>query len=147
MGSHAYWYTVSYQPQIDVALEELREREFRAGRYNPAMPFISFPITASSPAPGPRHRTIDDAVAAAEEDGTRSILDIQGLADEPDFAVAGPLREDQLDQYFGTQTPSAAQVEASLDFLEEVDRGQAVYVVCHTGDVPTDLVFAGMSFD
>jgi len=34
-----------------------------------------------------------------------------------------------------------------MDFLEDVERGQAVYIVCYTGKTPTDLFFAGYSFD
>ena len=52
MGGHPYWYVVAYDANLEAALERLREREFRAGRYNPVMPFIPFPITASSPSPG-----------------------------------------------------------------------------------------------
>ena len=96
MGAHPYWYAVKYRPEIDLALADLREREFRAGRYNPVMPFIDFPITPASPASGPRHRTIDDAIAASDADGTRSILDISGTADEPDFGVACPLPPEVL---------------------------------------------------
>ena len=54
MGAHPYWYTVNYHPDFDAALNELREREFQAGRYNPAMNFIEFPITPTSPEPS-RH--------------------------------------------------------------------------------------------
>jgi hypothetical protein len=43
MGAHPYWYTVKYRPEVDAALEDLRQREFQAGRYNPVMPFIDFP--------------------------------------------------------------------------------------------------------
>ena len=39
MGASPYWYVVPYNPNVDAALEELRQREFRAGRYNPVDPF------------------------------------------------------------------------------------------------------------
>jgi hypothetical protein len=147
MGAHAYWYAVKYRPDIDAALADLRDREFRAGRYNPAMPFIDFPITPASPAPGPRHRTIAEAVAASDADGTRSILDISGIADDPDFGVACPLSPDVLRSLYGTTQPTLAAVEGNMDFLEDVERGHAVYVVCYTGGTPTELLFAGYSFD
>jgi hypothetical protein len=147
MGAHPYWYTVTYRPEIEAALDELREREFRAGRYNPAMPFIHFPITAASPTPGPRHRTIADAVAASSADGTRSILDINSIADEPDFGVAAPLAPEVLRALYGTTQPSVTAVEGNMDFLDDVERGQAVYVVCYDRGSPSHLVFAGYSFD
>jgi len=37
MGAHPYWYFVKHEPDIDHALQQLREREFRAGRYNPVI--------------------------------------------------------------------------------------------------------------
>lgn len=147
MGAHAYWYAVKYRPEVDVALAELREREYLAGRYNPVMPFIDFPITPASPAPGPRHRTIADAVAASDADGTRSILDIVAIADEPDFGVACPLPPEVLVSLYGTTEPSLMAVEANMDFLEDVERGQAVYIVCHTGGTPTEVLFAGYSYE
>ncbi len=39
MGSSPYMYLVPYQPNFQRALDELREREFEQGRYNPVMPF------------------------------------------------------------------------------------------------------------
>lgn len=147
MGAHPYWYAVKYRPEIDVVLEDLRKREFRAGRYNPVMRFISFPITAASPSPGPQHRTIADAIAAADADGTRSILDITGIADEPDFGVACPLPEEVLESLYGTTQPTLTAVEQNMDFLEDVERGQAVYVICYQSGSPSDIFFAGYSYD
>jgi hypothetical protein len=147
MGGHAYWYAVKYRPEVEIALEDLRQREFRAGRYNPVMQFIHVPITPASPAPGPRHRTIQDALAASDANGTRSILDIFGIADEPDFGVACPLPPELLQSLYGTTQPSLAAVEANMDFLEDVERGQAVYIVCYTSGTPTELFFAGYSYD
>ena len=55
MGGHAYWYTVPYQADSQRALDTLREREFRAGRYNPVMRSIEFSEPAfSAQTPGVR---------------------------------------------------------------------------------------------
>ena len=59
MGGHFYWYVVDYQPDI------------AAGRYNPAMMFPPFPVSTDSPAPGPKHRSIEAALEASDADGTR----------------------------------------------------------------------------
>lgn len=147
MGAHPYWYAVKYRSDIDAALDELRQREFRAGRYNPVMPFIDFPITPSSPAPGAQHPTIADAMDDSDADGTRSILDISSIAEDPDFGVACPLPPDVLQSLYGTTQPSLAAVEANMDFLEDVERGQAVYVIFYSGGKPSELFFAGYSFD
>jgi hypothetical protein len=147
MGAEAYWYTVKYRSDIQGALDDLRQREFQAGTYNPVTPFLDFPITPSSPAPGAGHRTIEDAFDDADADGTRSILDISSIGDEPDFGVACPVSPDVLQSLYGTTQPTARAVEANMDFLDDVERGHAVYVVCYTDGAPTELVFAGYSFD
>ncbi len=147
MGGEAYWYTVPYNEDLEMVLADLREREFRAGRYNPAMPFIAFPITPASPAPGPRHDSIEDALAASGADGTRSILDIHMIGDEPESFTAGPLPPEILRGLYGTDRPTRAAVEADDSFTEEIERGTAAYVLLYEGDTPTEVYFAGCSFD
>ena len=147
MGAEPYWYVVKYNPDIEAALQELREREFRAGRYNPVMPFPPFPVTASSPAPGAQHSSMEEAMEESDADGTRSILDISRIADEPDFCVATPLSQERLMELYGTAQPSRTAVEANMEFFEEVDRGQAIYITLYKNGQPDELMFAGYSFD
>ena len=89
MGGQPWMYFVPYEGDLQAALERLREREFRAGRYNPAMPMIPFPVDPDGPAPGAKHASVEAARAAADADGTRSILDMDRVATEP--RVAGAL--------------------------------------------------------
>ena len=70
MGGEPYWYFVKYKPDLDAVLDELRQREFQAGRYNPAMPFLNFPIDLSVPGPGAQHDSIEEAFEEADADGT-----------------------------------------------------------------------------
>lgn len=147
MGAHSYWYTVAYQPDISAALQELRDREFQAGRYNPVIPFPKFPVTAASPAPGRGHESIESAVACADAPGTRSILDIASLADEPDFFVAAPLCVDTLQAAYGTAQPTREIVEANMAIFNHINRGHAAYVVIYGGGAPLEILFAGYSFD
>jgi hypothetical protein len=147
MGAHAYWYVVPYNPDVDAALQALRQREFAAGRYNPVMPFPPFPVGPHSPAPGPRHASIEDARQDASADGTRSILDLDHVADVPDFCAAAPLPDDVLLDLYGTTTPTRAAVERDMDFFEEIERGHGVYVVLYRDGRPDEILFAGYSFD
>ncbi|MCI0640589.1 MAG: hypothetical protein L0Y72_22765 [Gemmataceae bacterium] len=147
MGAEPYWYVVKYNPKIEDALEELRDREFAAGRYNPVMPFLTFPITPQSPAPGAQHDSIADAVAESDADGTRSILDILSISEEPDFCSAAPLCDETLTELYGTTKPTRAAVEANMEFLEDVERGHAVYIILYKNGKPDELMFAGYSFD
>jgi hypothetical protein len=147
MGAHPYLYSVKYDPDVEAALQDLRQREFEAGRYNPVQPFPKFPIHHNSAAPGARHSSIDEAREDAAEDGTRSILDIERVAEEPDFMVAAPLPDEELAQFFGTTQPTQEMVSDHLEFLEAVERGHCVYFTVYKDGRPEGLVFAGYSFD
>jgi hypothetical protein len=147
MGAHPYYYSVKYQPNVEAALEELRQREFAAGRYNPVEPFLDFPIHSGSPAPGAQHSSINEAREEAAEDGTRSILDIGVVADTPDFCVAAPFPKESLVRYFGTAQPTKEIVSRSLDFMESIERGQCFYFTIFKDERPSELFFAGYSFD
>jgi len=147
MGAHPYWYFEAYDPDLGAVLEKLRQREFKAGRYNPVMRFIEFPITPQSPSPGARHSSIEKALKASEADGTRSILDISKIADEPADYTASPLPDDVLERLFGTTKPTRATVEENMEFFEDIERGQAIYIVLYENDRPTEILFAGYSFD
>lgn len=147
MGAHPYYYFVEYQPDIEAALQDLRQCEFEAGRYNPAQPFPRFPIRPDSPAPGAKHGSIYEAIEEAAEDGTRSILDIETVSDWPDFGVASPFSEDDLERFFGTNQPTKELVSRRLDFLASVKRGHCVYITLFESGKPTGLFFGGYSFD
>lgn len=147
MGAHPYFYFVEYQPDIEAALQDLRQREFEAGRYNPVQPFPRFPIHPNSAAPGAKHNSIDEARGAAAEDGTRSILDIEAISEEPDFCVAAPLSKEALRQHFGSDQPTMEIVSRKLDFLASVERGHCVYITLFQDGKPSGLFFGGYSFD
>jgi hypothetical protein len=147
MGAHPYFYSVKYQPDIEAALQSLRQREFAAGRYNPVEPFLDFPLHANSPSPGAQHESIDAAREEAAEEGTRSILDISSIANEPDFCVAAPLSVNALIDAFGTAQPTKNDVDGKMDFLERIERGHCIYFTIFKDGTATELFFAGYSFD
>jgi hypothetical protein len=147
MGADPYWYTVKYQPDIKAALHDLREQEFRAGRYNPVIPFPNFPIRPNSPAPGARHASIAAAFRAAGADGTRSILDLERISGEPEMGAVTPLKDDELEELFGTTRPTREMVEANDELWERLDRFQGVYIVLYRDDQPDEIFFAGYSCD
>jgi hypothetical protein len=146
MGAHPYWYFVKYKPDFNAALAELRQREFKAGRYNPVMPFLNFPVDESE-SPGAQHDSIEEAMEDADADGTRSILDIQVVADEPDFCVAAPLDQEVVESLYGTQQPTHEMLEENMDFLEDIERGHAIYTIAYKDGKPDEILFAGYSFD
>jgi len=153
MGAEPYWYIVPYESDIDAALQKLRQREFRAGRYNPVTPFPKFPVDLDAePAPA-QHGSIEEVLEGADEDGTRSILDIQHAATEPfrgsqtQFFTAFPLVEADLVDLFGSVRPTREVVENNDEMWELLERGSAIYVILFDNDRPSEILFAGYSFD
>ena len=146
MGAVPYWYFVQYQPNVEAALQELRAREFRAGRYNPVLPFPPFPVRPDSPAPGARHRTIREAIRAAGADGTRSILDLDCVSEEPEFGAVAPLPDEVLLHLYGATRPTREMVEQGAD-SEYIERGQGIYIIVYRDDRPDEVFFAGYSYD
>ena len=147
MGAHPYWYFEKYDGDVDAALQTLRQREFNAGRYNPVIPFPQFPLGPNSPSPGAQHSSIEEIMEDAAEDGTRSILDLDHVADFPNFCAVSPLSDDTLEILYGTTKPTREMVEQNMDFLEDVERGQGVYIILYKDDQADQVFFAGYSFD
>ena len=147
MGAEPYYYFVKYQADLDKALEELRQQEFQAGRYNPAVDFFDFPISAPWSSPGARHNSIKEALEDAGADGTRSILDLDHFSDEPDFFAVTPVSEKALEKYFGTAQPTRAMIEKNMDFFDDIERGQGISIVAYKDGQPDEIFFAGYSFD
>ena len=76
MGGEPYWYFVPYQPNIQAALDALRAREFKAGRYNPVLPFQRFPVDADSPLHALGHALLSVGhLAERKRDRWRTLFD------------------------------------------------------------------------
>jgi hypothetical protein len=132
MGAEPWQYFVPHQSDLQAALEQLKQEEFRAGRFR---------YSEEGP------QTIDEAREIADADGTASILDIDRVANQPDFGVVVPLSAAKLQDLFGTDRPTRDQVEWSDDLFEEIDRGQGVVCTVYDNGRPSELCFAGYSYD
>lgn len=132
MGAEPYEYFVPYERNVQFALEKLRASVFESGEFNGA---------ELGPA------TPEEALEMADADGTASILDIQRIADQPDYFCAAPLSPREMKQFFGTDKPTRDDVQQSDEFWDSIDRGHARYVVLYKNNQPTELYFAGYSFD
>jgi hypothetical protein len=146
MGGHPWWYLVPYEKDIAGSLESLRQREFKAGRYNPAEDFPRFPVDLNH-VPGCKHSSIDEAREESDADGTRSILDMSRIGEKPDYEVAARVSDDTLRDIFGTTKPTVEDVEDCEELFEDVERGQGIYVVVYETDEPSHIFFAGYSYD
>jgi len=148
-----YWYFVHYEADVEAALQKLRTREFQAGRYNPVTPFQRFPIDPAAPVLGARHGSIEEVMEAADESGTRSMLDISQVASEPfdgshmPYFTAFPLSAADIEDLFGTSHPTRELVEKNQRMWDRVERGSAFHVIVFDGGKPSEIFFAGYSFD
>jgi hypothetical protein len=149
VGANPWWYIVDYEADVNAALQSLREREFQAGRYFPAIDYIDFPLSSASPAPGAQHSSIEAAIEAADADGTQSILDIQRVSESKLRGTVTSLEALELLNVFGTETPTSDSVDEEIpnELFDFIDRGQAVYVVLFENSSPSKLLFVGYSYD
>jgi hypothetical protein len=106
---------------------------------------------------GPRDgpASIDELLRVNAESGTHSIIDIMGIADEPDFGAATPVPDDVLVKSFGTTEPTVEQVPAGhasyprtlARLVEDLERWQAIYFIVYKDGRPHEVVFEGCSGD
>jgi hypothetical protein len=137
-GSQLWEYCVPYQPDLQKVLAELREREFKAGRFY-----------RSELKP----KDFDEAMRNADAAGTRSIIDIEKVSPKRDIFSISPAPPDKLKALFGTEKPSHAMVENASKksphefqvFLETYDRGEGVYIFVYEDDRPCEIYIAGWS--
>ncbi len=145
MGAEAWSCIVPYQADIEAAMRFAQEQEFAAGRYR---------IMDSNDPPS----TIDEACLKCEASGTCSILDMMGVIDTPhevedeqylgsDYGMVAPLSPDRLVELYGTERPTRPMVLGDSEIYSWLDRGIGSYVVVYEGETPTEIFFAGYSFD
>ena len=132
MGAEPWSYFVPYEPNIQSVLDKLRQQEFAAGRFrgselNPA--------------------TIEEAFENMDADGTASILDIERVSNDADYGIVCPLSPSEVARYFGNDKPTREIIGANMDFYEDIERGQGIYIVVYKDEKPSEIFFAGYSFD
>jgi hypothetical protein len=151
MGANPWSYLVDYQPDINAALQALRQREFEAGRYSPAIDYAEFPLSSGHSGPGAQHASIEAAIEDADASGTQTILDIQEISEERLPGTASPLEPLELLNVFGTEIPTVDMVEdedeVPGEIFDFIGRGQSVYIVLYKDGQPDKLLFVGYSYD
>ncbi len=132
MGAEPWSSFTKFDSDVQRALDNLRRDVFVAGAYRYAEEKPS---------------SIEEALEIADADGTASILDIQQVSDEPDFFCAAPFSPDELKSYFGSDHPTRSDIQGSEDYWDDLERGQARYAIVYADDRPSEIYFAGYSFD
>lgn len=153
MGGEPWHYFVPYRTNTNSALENLREQEFLAGRYRDCRASAEELIEEY----GNVQSAIEAIFTESEPDGTASILDMFRVSDDPEPCAVAPLSNDVLRELFGTDKPTRKIVESILiyekepeaweKFWDSIDRGEGRYIVLYKKEQPTEIFFAGYSFD
>jgi hypothetical protein len=164
MGATGWSYFVPYQPNLDAALQQLRQHVFTDGMFEGhpdyhkqllegLRPFLTseeiwqsetyiHDLEACLPT------SIEHALELCKGSGTHSILDIRTISEQPEFETASPLNPSQLEEIFGTITPTYEQFRQS-DILERIHflrhRNQGAYVILYRDGVPDQIWFGGRS--
>ncbi|MCG8569742.1 MAG: hypothetical protein MJB14_06355 [Spirochaetes bacterium] len=132
MGAEPYHYLVDYEDNLQSSLDKLRQQVFDSGEFfgvelNPKIP--------------------DEALRFTEPEGTQTILDIQKIANHPDYYSAAPFTKKELIDFFGTDQPTEEMIETNDRFWDFLERGMARYIIVYKDDKPDKIFFAGYSFD
>src|SRR5579871_6436535 len=136
-GESSEWsYFVPYEEDIAAVLQRLREDVFARGDYAT----VDSPIflgdrlfNAPRREPEMKPATIEELLEQQEEMGTHSILDITRISPTPKHKAISPFPEEFLEDYFGSKTPSPAQIEEVYEFgsLEKFvnKRWRGIYII------------------
>ena len=153
-GCSSEWsYFAPYEADISAALQRLREDVFIRGDYVTADSVIAsgsrIIIPLSSPKPKPS--TIEELLEQEGDSGTHSILDIICISPKPKRKAISPFPSLLLLDYFGSETPSPAEIQEVYEFgsLEKFvnKRWRGIYIIAHFDGAPSDIFLAGCSGD
>ena len=161
MGSSSWSYFVSYQPSIDNALQELRQKIFEAGDYYKPAEWYKrlherkiiddreFDERLNEAEAEPKPKTIEELLELRGHTGTHSILDIKGVSLDRHYDVVVPLTPQEYLDIFGTDKPEHEIVEQKDDELQLLhgDMDGGVYVVVYQTGLPSEIYFTGFSGD
>jgi hypothetical protein len=88
-----------------------------------------------------------DVLRCLSAQGTRSVLDMEGLADQVKPGHVTPLPLSDIQRFFGTDRPTHEMVERNMDFHDSIGRGEGVCITVYRSDAPAEIFFSGYSFD
>ncbi|MCI0578580.1 MAG: hypothetical protein L0332_13915 [Chloroflexi bacterium] len=180
MGASGWAYYIPFDPDISKALQQLKERVFKAGDYlsiytkaelmdylvkellvlentNPRSDseeslfeeyLTHFKQLKSLPEPTTIEEQIRELLAVNRENGSHSILDINGISPKPGFGLAAPLSEQELLNLFGTDKPTEEMIKSQENVLMDLrSRWEATYVIVYKDGEPEWIYFCGFSGD
>ncbi|MCM0673741.1 hypothetical protein NCC78_03320 [Micromonospora phytophila] len=147
MGASSWRYFVAYQPDLDTALNALREKVFADGDYWWARGEIGESANAHPHRPATMRELFADEWV--QESGTHSILDMSHvLADgeKPDYGTVQPVSGAEALRCAGTEVLTRDHLKAIDDLAERRWFGRCA--VLHDGaGRPEEIYFWGWSGD
>lgn len=141
MGSDAWHHFTPYQVDINAALQQLKEREFRAGHYgfdywlsqmDELLRTLGVQSSTTTDALEAAHNmkttfadelikkygtvqaAMDAVLRESNDSGTKSVLDMIRVTSEPNTCAVCPLTEEELCEIFSTNQPSHEVLENIL---------------------------------
>lgn len=100
------------------------------------------------------------SVAILKTFNLASINPLDDIAHEPQFEMVCSLTDSELHQLFSTIEPTRSMVESVLlneqeiedwepweKFWDGIDHGEGRYIIVYENGQPTEIFFAGYSFD
>jgi hypothetical protein len=160
MGASGWSYFVPYQEDIAQALHDLRERVFQAGEYYKPDEWYAelrsrgiiteeeyqdniLEINSQSVPDN-----IDELVELRGEEGTHSIIDIEGVSTSAFPGTISPLSNDEYLELFGTQRPSHSLVEEKEEALQSIHGPFCgTYIYIYEKEKPVEIFITGISGD
>jgi len=154
-GCSSEWsYFTPYEEDISAALQKLRQEVFERGDYVTEESPISAGSRLIIPPRSkilPKPKSIAELLEQQEEFGTHSIIDMACISPKPKRNAISPFPKAFLTDYFGSETPSPAEIQEVYEFgsLEKfvTKRWRGIYVVAYFNGKPSDIFFAGCSGD
>lgn len=171
MGASSWCYFARYQPDMNKVLQELREEDFRKGRYYNLVhshleylrkldykdynPYEHHPRYRLSETELTRLKTLsqpetaEDLIKIQADSGTHCAIDIDGISSTPDYRMASPVSKEQLIGIFGTEKPTRSMVEKLKDRVIELfpTSWMALYFTIYKDDAPDEWFIYGITGD
>jgi hypothetical protein len=148
MGASGWSYYVPYQPNLQAALQELRQRVFQTGDYWWAVPY-EFGKTAADFPNRPQTEEELWAEEIVQESGTHSILDMSNVVTDnetPDYGTVQPVTEAEAIERLGVAKLTRAHVDALQSLATQRWFGRCAVLHDAAGE-PNEIYFWGFSGD
>ena len=88
-----------------------------------------------------------EALACLSADGTASVLDMHAITAQPTGGAVCPLPASERLRLYGTERPTRDMVKQNSGYYDNIRRGQGIYCVVYQDDRPSEIYFAGYSYD